>query len=105
MEPGACGRGTTSGPPAIFARDAKTGEALWAYQTTPHDEHDYDGVNEQVLLDLDIGGRTRPVLVRPGRNGFMYVIDRRTGEVLSAEPVGLRELGEPGRPEDRPCRS
>ena len=73
---------------SIFARDARTGEALWAYQTTPHDEHDYDGVNELVLLDLDIGGRTRKVLVRPGRNGFMYVIDRENGEVLSAEPYG-----------------
>jgi PQQ-dependent dehydrogenase (methanol/ethanol family) len=73
---------------SIFARDAETGEALWAYQTTPHDEHDYDGVNELLLLDLDVGGRTRPVVVRPGRNGFMYVIDRRTGEVLSAEPWG-----------------
>jgi lanthanide-dependent methanol dehydrogenase len=73
---------------SIFARDAKTGEALWAYQTTPHDEHDFDGVNELVLLDLNVGGRTRPVAVRPGRNGFMYVMDRRTGEVLSAEPWG-----------------
>jgi PQQ-dependent dehydrogenase (methanol/ethanol family) len=73
---------------SIFARDAETGEALWAYQTTPHDEHDYDGENELLLLDLDVGGRTRPVVVRPGRNGFMYVIDRRTGEVLSAEPWG-----------------
>jgi lanthanide-dependent methanol dehydrogenase len=73
---------------SIFARDAKTGEALWAYQTTPHDEHDFDGVNELVLLNLDVGGRTRPVAVRPGRNGFMYVLDRQTGEVLSAEPWG-----------------
>ena len=73
----------------IFARDAESGEALWAYQTTPHDEHDYDGVNELVLLDLEVNGRTRQVLVRPGRNGFMYVIDRRTGEVLSAEPYGF----------------
>ncbi len=73
---------------SIFARDAKTGEALWAYQTTPHDEHDYDGVNELVLLDLEVGGRTRKVAVRPGRNGFMYVLDRLTGEVLSAEPWG-----------------
>ena len=72
----------------IFARDASTGEALWAYQTTPHDMHDYDGVNELVLLDLEIGGTMRKVAVRPGRNGFMYVIDRRTGEVLSAEPYG-----------------
>jgi alcohol dehydrogenase (cytochrome c) len=73
----------------IFARDARTGEALWAYQTTPHDEHDYDGVNELVLLDLEVEGRSRPVLVRPGRNGFMYVLDRATGEVLSAEPWGF----------------
>ncbi|HUF34571.1 MAG TPA: methanol/ethanol family PQQ-dependent dehydrogenase [Gemmatimonadales bacterium] len=74
---------------SIFARDADTGEALWAYQTTPHDEHDYDGVNELILLDLPVRGETRKVLVRPGRNGFMYVIDRGTGEVLSAEPYGL----------------
>ncbi len=73
---------------SIFARDAKTGEALWAYQTTPHDEHDYDGVNELLLLDLDVRGQSRAVAVRPGRNGFMYVIDRATGEVLSAEPYG-----------------
>ena len=73
----------------IFARDADTGEALWAYQTTPHDEHDFDGINEVILLDLEVNGRTREVLVRPGRNGFMYVIDRRTGEVLSAEPYGF----------------
>lgn len=72
----------------IFARDADTGEALWAYQTTPHDEHDYDGVNEVILLDLEVGGRPRKVAVRPGRNGFMYIMDRATGEVLSAEPYG-----------------
>jgi alcohol dehydrogenase (cytochrome c) len=72
----------------IFARDAVTGEALWAYQLTPHDEHDYDGVNENVLLTLTIDGVARKVLVRPERNGFMYVIDRTTGEVLSAEKYG-----------------
>jgi lanthanide-dependent methanol dehydrogenase len=73
---------------AIFARDPGTGEAIWAYQFTPHDEHDYDAVNENVLLDLPIGGETRRVLVRPERNGFVYVMDRETGEVLSAEPFG-----------------
>ena len=72
----------------IFARDADTGEALWAYQTNPHDEHDYDGVNELLLLDLEIGGAVRKVAVRPGRTGFMYILDRATGEVLSAEPYG-----------------
>jgi PQQ-dependent dehydrogenase (methanol/ethanol family) len=70
----------------IFARDADTGEAIWFHQWSPHDLWDYDGVNEQILLDLPIGGRTRQVLVRPERNGYMYVLDRRTGEVLSADP-------------------
>lgn len=70
----------------LFARDADTGEAVWAYQMNPHDLHDYDGVNENVLLDLPIGGRTRHVLVHPDRNGYVYVLDRATGEVISAEP-------------------
>ncbi|MEA2723437.1 MAG: lanthanide-dependent methanol dehydrogenase [Gemmatimonadales bacterium] len=73
---------------SVFARDADTGEALWAYQWTPHDEHDYDGINENILLDLPWAGTTRRLLVRPERNGFMYVLDRTTGEVLAADPYG-----------------
>ena len=69
----------------IFARHPETGEAVWAYQLNPHDGHDYDGVNENVLVDLPIGGVTRKVLLHPDRNGRMYVIDRSTGEVISAE--------------------
>jgi lanthanide-dependent methanol dehydrogenase len=72
----------------MFARRPETGEAVWAYQITPHDVHDYDGINEQILIDLPIGGRTRHVLVRPERNGYIYVIDRTTGEVISAQPYG-----------------
>jgi PQQ-dependent dehydrogenase (methanol/ethanol family) len=75
---------------SIFARDPDTGMARWAYQWTPHDEHDYDGINEQLLLDLPVrGGPPRPVLVRPERNGFLYVMDRVTGEVLSADKYGV----------------
>ncbi len=70
----------------IFARDPDTGAARWFYQWSPHDLYDHDGVNENVLLDLQIGGSTRKVLVRPERNGYMYVLDRTTGEVLSATP-------------------
>src|SRR5688572_10421869 len=70
----------------VFARDPDTGEAVWAYQWSPHDLYDYDGINENVLLDLTIGGRMRKVLVRPERNGYVYVLDRQTGEVLSATP-------------------
>ena len=69
----------------IFARDADTGEAVWAVQLDPHDLYDYDEINENLLLDLPIGGKMRPVLVHPGRNGFMYVIDRATGQVYSAD--------------------
>jgi len=68
----------------IFARRPATGEAVWAYQVSPHDLYDYDGVNELVLLDLDVKGRRRKVAVRPDRNGYVYVLDRATGEVLSA---------------------
>src|SRR5690349_5425208 len=70
----------------IFARKPDSGAAIWAYQLSPHDLHDYDGINENLLLDLNIKGQTRKVLVRPERNGYIYVIDRVTGEVLSATP-------------------
>jgi PQQ-dependent dehydrogenase (methanol/ethanol family) len=70
----------------IFARNPDTGAARWFYQYNPHDLYDYDGVNENVLLDLDVNGQTRKVLAHPDRNGYLYVIDRATGEVLSAKP-------------------
>ena len=69
-----------------FARDPDTGEAVWFYQWSPHDLFDHDGTNEQILIDLPMGGTTRKVLLRPERNGYMYVMDRATGEVLSATP-------------------
>jgi PQQ-dependent dehydrogenase (methanol/ethanol family) len=72
----------------IFARDAGTGEARWFYQFSPHDEFDYDAVNEQILLDLEVNGARRKALIRPERNGYIYLMDRTTGEVLSATPFG-----------------
>ena len=70
----------------IFARDADTGMAHWAYQTTPHDQWDYDAVNEDILMDLPINGQVRKVLVHFDRNAYAYTIDRTTGEVLIAAP-------------------
>jgi lanthanide-dependent methanol dehydrogenase len=72
----------------IFARRPETGEAIWAYQVTPHDLHDYDTINENILLDLNIGGRLRKVLAHPDRNSFLYLIDRATGEVVSSGQFG-----------------
>ena len=69
----------------IWARDPDTGVARWVYQMTPHDEWDYDGVNEMILADQNIGGTNRRTLVHFDRNGFGYTLDRATGELLVAE--------------------
>ena len=69
----------------IFARDADTGAAKWAYQVVPHDSWDYDEIMENILVDMPWQGRIRKLLLHPGRTGFMFVLDRETGELLSAE--------------------
>jgi PQQ-dependent dehydrogenase (methanol/ethanol family) len=70
----------------IFARKPDSGEAVWFYQWSPHDLHDYDGVNENVLLDLPVAGAARKVLLHADRNGYVYVLDRASGQVLSPTP-------------------
>jgi PQQ-dependent dehydrogenase (methanol/ethanol family) len=69
----------------IFARHPDTGQAAWFYQWSPHDLYDYDGINESILFDVDQHGTRRRLLAHPDRNGYLYVLDRATGEVLSAE--------------------
>jgi len=69
----------------IFARDADTGVAKWVYQMTPHDEWDYDGINEMILADIKVKGKDRKTVVHFDRNGFGYTLDRVTGELLVAE--------------------
>jgi len=69
----------------IFARNVDTGMTRWVYQMTPHDEWDYDGVNEVILADQNIGGTVRKTLVHFDRNGFGYTLDRTNGELLVAE--------------------
>ena len=69
----------------IFARDADTGMAKWVYQMTPHDEWDYDGVNEMILSDQQINGQNRKLLTHFDRNGLAYTMDRESGELLVAE--------------------
>ncbi len=69
----------------VWARDVDTGVAKWVYQMTPHDEWDYDGVNEMILADIKVKGEDRKALVHFDRNGFGYTLDRVTGELLVAE--------------------
>ena len=75
----------------VWARDADTGVAKWVYQLTPHDEWDYDAINEMILTNQGM----RKVLVHFDRNGFGYTIDRVTGEPLVAENSTRRSIGQP----------
>jgi lanthanide-dependent methanol dehydrogenase len=70
----------------VFARKPDSGEAIWFYQWNPHDLYDWDGINENVLFELELAGARRKVLAHADRNGYLYILDRATGEVLSAEP-------------------
>ena len=67
----------------------------------PHDLFDHDGVNENILLDVPWKGATRKVLLHPDRNGILYMLDRATGEVLSAEALWLRQFQQGRGSEDR----
>lgn len=69
----------------IFARKPETGEAKWAYQVVPHDAWDYDEIMENIAVDMNWHGQMRKLLIHPGRSGFVFVLDRETGELLSAE--------------------
>ena len=70
---------------SIFARNPDTGQAKWAYQVVPHDHWDYDEIMENILVDMDWNGRMRKLLIHPGRTGFVFVLDRETGELLAAQ--------------------
>lgn len=71
---------------SIVAVDADTGDLKWHYQTTPADDWDFGATQNMILADLDIDGQSRKVLMQAPKNGFFYVLDRETGELISAEP-------------------
>jgi alcohol dehydrogenase (cytochrome c) len=71
---------------SVVALDADTGRLRWHFQYTPHDEHDWDSNQVQVLADLTISGRARKTLITANRNGFFYVLDRTNGALIQAKP-------------------
>jgi quinohemoprotein ethanol dehydrogenase len=73
---------------SIVALDADSGRYLWHYQVTPRDEWDFDATQQMTLADLAINGERRQVLMQAPKNGFFYVLDRRTGQLISAQKVG-----------------
>jgi alcohol dehydrogenase (cytochrome c) len=86
----------------MLALDPDTGKLRWHYQFTPHDTHDWDATETPVLVDLVWQGRPRKLLLQANRNAFFYVLDRVTGEFLSAKPYArqtwLKEFDKKGRP-------
>jgi alcohol dehydrogenase (cytochrome c) len=68
----------------VLALDPETGKLKWYFQFTPHDLFDYDGTETPVLIDADYTGQRRKLMVHADRNGFLYILDRTTGEFLSA---------------------
>jgi alcohol dehydrogenase (cytochrome c) len=87
---------------SIVALEAETGSLRWHYQFTPHDLHDWDSNHVPVLADIQWNGAPRRVVMVANRNGFFYVIDRVTGELLLGKPftgtTWAREIGPDGRP-------
>lgn len=72
---------------SIVALHADTGEYAWHYQATPGEEWDFDAVQQLILADLNVGGKTRHVLMQANKNGFFYVLDRKTGALISAKAI------------------
>lgn len=72
---------------SLVALDAGTGRVQWHYQQTPHDSWDFTSAQPMILTRLEIDGETRPVLIHAPKNGFLYVLDRRDGELLRAHPI------------------
>jgi alcohol dehydrogenase (cytochrome c) len=87
---------------SVVALDPDTGRLRWHFQFTPHDEHDWDSNQIQVLADLTIGGRARKTLITANRNGFFYVLDRTNGAFIQAKPyvttTWAKDVDAKGRP-------
>ena len=94
--------GDNAGTSSVVALDVDSGKLRWRFQFTPHDVHDWDANQIPVLVDAELKGRPRKLLVTANRNGFFYVLDRTTGEYLFGEQYAkqtwAKGLDESGRP-------
>ena len=86
---------------SIVALRPDTGEYVWHYQTTPGETWDFTATQPIMVANLDSTARQRRVLMQAPKNGFFYVLDAKTGELISADAFAPRELGERRRLEDR----
>jgi quinohemoprotein ethanol dehydrogenase len=86
---------------SIVAVDAKAGKYRWHFQQVHHDIWDYDAPSPVVLFDIEIGGRARKALAQPGKTGWVYILDRVTGQPL----VGIDERSVPQEPRQATART
>ena len=89
---------------SVVALDPDDGTLRWHYQFTPHDVHDWDAQQTTMVVDALFGGRERKLLIQASRNGFFYVLDRITGDLLLAKPfvdklTWASGIGSDGRPQ------
>ncbi len=87
----------------ILALRPKTGEVVWYYQTSPNDPFDHDNITSIILATLTVDGKPTKVLLQAGRNGFYYVIDRKSGQLVAANPYVKSHLGHRHRQGNRPA--
>jgi alcohol dehydrogenase (cytochrome c) len=91
---------------SILALNPDTGKMAWGFQVSPHDTHDWDGVETPVLIDGEINGRKRKLLAQASRNGYFFVVDRETGKsVLTTEfvkPNWSKGIDKDGQPRPNP---
>jgi alcohol dehydrogenase (cytochrome c) len=87
---------------SFVALDADTGKLRWHFQFTPHDTHDWDATHVPMLFDAEVGGRKRKLISVANRNAFYYVLDRTSGEFISARPYAkqtwAKDIDAKGRP-------
>ncbi len=87
---------------SVVALDPETGKLRWHYQYTPHGLWDYDGVTENIPVEIDHRGRRRKAIIHADRNGYFYAIDRTGGEFLFAKPFARVTWAQGFTPEGRP---
>ena len=91
---------------SVVALDVDTGKLKWHFQFTPHDTHDWDAVQDPVLVETTVSGRKVKALLHANRNGFFYVLDRTNGKMLLAKPytqvTWASEIDANGRPKVLP---
>ncbi len=94
---------------SIVALNIDTGKMAWYFQVSPHDTHDWDAVQTPILIDADFNGKPRKMIAQASRNGYYFLLDRKTGEHLVTHPIietvnWTEKIDEHGQPRRNPAK-